>query len=92
MENSKIEAVRQAQDFMHSCSMTAAEIDMDESVQAFLAEMHKGLETFDASLHMIPTYLNSEGELPFETPVIVLDAGGTNFREAQVNSRTTGKL
>ncbi len=86
-----IEAVQRAQHFMHSRSMTAAEIDMDQSVQAFLSEMHKGLESFDASLHMIPTYLNSEGELPFETPVIVLDAGGTNFRVAQVKFSDSGK-
>jgi len=88
---SSIEAVQQAQNFMHSCSMTAAEVDMDQSVQAFLAEMHAGLESFDTSLHMIPTYLNSEGDLPFETPVLVLDAGGTNFRVAQVKFSGNGK-
>ena len=87
MESSR----KRAQEFMHSRSMTAAEVDMDQSVQSFLSEMKTGLESFDASLHMIPTYLNAEGELPFETPVLVLDAGGTNFRVAQVKFSDRGK-
>ena len=86
-----IEAVKRAQNFMHSRSMTAAEVDMEQSVQAFLSEMNNGLASFDASLHKIPTYLNAEGDLPFETPVIVLDAGGTNFRVAQVKFTRSGQ-
>lgn len=88
---STIEAVQRAQDFMHRRSMTAAEVDMEQSVRAFLSEMKSGLESFDASLHMIPTYLNAEGDLPVDTPVLVLDAGGTNFRVAQVKFARSGK-
>lgn len=96
METNKREsveyAVKQARNFMHSCSMTAAQIDMDQSVKVFLSEMQMGLESSDSSLHMIPTYLNSEGDIPYNTPVIVLDAGGTNFRVAQVKISSAGEL
>ncbi len=80
-----------ALDFLYDRSMTAAQIDMDRSVHTFLSEMEKGLEGSDSSLHMIPTYLNSEGAIPYDTPVIVLDAGGTNFRVAQVKITSSGQ-
>ena len=91
MEPNKIEPAKPAQEFMHSRTMTADQVDMDQGVQTFLSEMEKGLAGAESSLHMIPTYLNSQGELPFHTPVIVLDAGGTNFRVAQVQFNSEGQ-
>src|SRR6056297_3042408 len=91
METDRLQPAKPAQEFMHNCSMTADQVDMDQSVRTFLSEMEKGLAGSDSSLHMIPTYLNSQGELPLNTPVIVLDAGGTNFRVAQVQFNSEGK-
>ena len=91
METDRLQPAKPAQEFMHSRSMTADQVDMEQSVQAFLSEMEKGLAGSDSSLHMIPTYLNSQGDLPLNTPVIVLDAGGTNFRVAQVQFNSEGK-
>lgn len=90
MEPKSIEPTKTAQEFMHSRSMTAGQVDMDQSVQTFLSEMERGLAGDNSSLPMIPTYLNSQGELPLNTPVIVLDAGGTNFRVAQVQFSSEG--
>ncbi len=91
METNRMQPAKPAQEFMYNRSMTAAQVDMDQSVQSFLSEMEKGLAGSDSSLHMIPTYLNSQGELPLNTPVLVLDAGGTNFRVAQVQFTSEGK-
>ncbi|MCF7915918.1 MAG: hexokinase [Spirochaetaceae bacterium] len=91
MKTDRLQPAKPAQEFMHDRSMTADQVDMDQSVRTFLSEMEKGLTGSDSSLHMIPTYLNSQGDLPLNTPVIVLDAGGTNFRVAQVQFTSEGK-
>ena len=43
-------------------------------------EMERGLAGQSASLPMIPTYISDTGTIPREEPVVVIDAGGTNFR------------
>ena len=43
-------------------------------------DMERGLKGEESSLPMIPTYLSNNGETPMDTPAIVIDAGGTNFR------------
>jgi hexokinase len=40
---------------------------------------------------MIPTYIEVEREIPVEEPVVVLDAGGTNFRVASVHFNGEGR-
>ncbi|MDZ7792896.1 MAG: hypothetical protein U5P10_04155 [Spirochaetia bacterium] len=52
MEKNKMQPAKPAQEFMHNRSMTAAQVDMDQSVQFFLSEMEKGLAGSDSSLHM----------------------------------------
>lgn len=46
--------------------------------------MQHGLDAAGSSLMMIPTYISMEKEIPLNEPVIVIDAGGTNFRVAVV--------
>ena len=41
---------------------------------------------------MIPTYINMEGEIPLNEPVISIDAGGTNFRVAVIYFDKNRKL
>ena len=50
----------------------------------FIDDMRRGLEGKESSLKMIPTYINAEDKIPVNEEVIVLDAGGTNFRNAIV--------
>jgi hexokinase len=59
-------------------------IDMENTCQIFLKEMEKGLAAEPSSLAMLPTYLETERQIPLNKPVIVMDAGGTNFRVATV--------
>ncbi|MDC7227309.1 MAG: hexokinase [Spirochaetales bacterium] len=54
-----------------------------ENLYLYLKEMEKGLND-TASMPMLPTYIEDSGELPVDEPVLVLDAGGTNFRAALV--------
>ncbi|MBN1972001.1 MAG: hypothetical protein JW787_00050 [Sedimentisphaerales bacterium] len=74
-----------ATDFLKQYNMDHEQIDMDECCGIFLDEMAKGLEGHKSSLEMIPTYMETEKNVPVEEKVIVMDAGGTYFRSAVVH-------
>ena len=67
------------------------DVDMERFCDAFHGEMLRGLAGQDGSLAMIPTYIEAGGDIPANEPVIVLDAGGTNFRVATVHFDGSGK-
>ncbi|WP_319482380.1 hypothetical protein [uncultured Draconibacterium sp.] len=73
-----------ATEFLKSHKMTAEDIKIKEVVNAFLEEMAKGLAGKDSSLLMLPTYIEADGEVKANEPVVAIDAGGTNFRAAKV--------
>ena len=73
-----------ATQFLKSHKMTADDVNMKEMVSTFLNEMDKGLAGEESSLLMLPTYIEAEGEVKANEPVIAIDAGGTNFRVAKV--------
>ncbi len=70
--------------FLKKYNMYYDSIDFNKCCNEFIDEMDKGLCGETSSLMMLPTYINSEGEIPINEPVIVMDAGGTNFRVAVV--------
>jgi len=76
--------VKTGRDFLTKYKMDPENVNIDDLCSLFLDEMKKGLEGKKSSLMMIPTYINTESEIPVNEPVIVLDAGGTNFRVATV--------
>ena len=78
------EVSRQVRQFLEKHGMYHEDISLQETCDVFLDEMSKGLAGQDSSLAMLPTYLEIERELPRDKPVIVMDAGGTNFRVATV--------
>ena len=53
-------------------------------------DMKKGLAGEDSYMPMIPTYLVNDGHVPINEPVIVIDAGGTNFRCALLRFTDSG--
>ncbi len=70
--------------FLKTHKMTAADIDIQALVESFLTDMKNGLEGKESSLMMLPTYIEAEGEVKPNQPVVAIDAGGTNFRAAKV--------
>jgi hexokinase len=64
--------------------MDYLDIDIDTTVDAFLADMTRGLAGKKSTLDMLPTYIDVNDEIPVNKRVIVADAGGTNFRVATV--------
>ena len=77
--------------FLRDNGMHHEGIDIDECCDIFIEEMHSGLAGEDSSLAMIPTFIEVGKTIPTEKPVIVLDAGGTNFRVATVSFDNAGK-
>ncbi|MEN8115558.1 MAG: hexokinase [Bacteroidota bacterium] len=71
-------------DFLKSYKMTADSLNMNELVDTFLNEMDNGLAGKESSLLMLPTYIEAEGDVKANEPVVAIDAGGTNFRTAKV--------
>ncbi len=72
----------QVNGFLKEQGLHADFIDMDQEVDLFIANMESGLATEQDQMKMIPTYIEVGNEIPAGETVIVLDAGGTNFRVA----------
>ena len=76
--------------FLAKHDMDHADIDMEATCRTFLQEMDRGLVGRRSSLAMLPTYLDIERRIPKNKSVIVMDAGGTNFRVATVTFAPDG--
>ena len=59
-------------------------VDSEALLAEFDRQMDAGLSGRPSSLAMIPAYVDSSRAVPTDTPIIVLDAGGTNLRVAVV--------
>jgi hexokinase len=81
---------RRVNAFLSKQGMYHGDISIPETCETFLGEMDKGLAGKKSSLAMLPTYIDIEQELPRDRPVIVMDAGGTNFRVATVSFAQAG--
>ena len=79
-----IEVREKVKGFIEKYGMGYENIDLKHHCNIFIKEMKKGLEGDKSSLKMIPTYISMSRDIPTEEPVIVIDAGGTNFRTAVV--------
>lgn len=81
MDKVKREVVR----FLKKYQMDHLDVDFDRNLDVFLKEMQRGLAGKKSSLEMIPTYIEVGADVPGNKRVIVIDAGGTNFRTAVVH-------
>jgi hexokinase len=81
-----MQKVRQTvNEFMKKHGMDFEGIDLEQNCKKFIEAMDNGLAGRKSSLEMIPTYITMEDSIPLNEPVIVIDAGGTNFRVAVVH-------
>ncbi len=68
--------------FLSDQELLPDSVSFEKGVEGFLSEMERGLAGEDSSLAMIPAWVSADGDVPPGRKVIVLDAGGTNFRSA----------
>ena len=73
-----------AYDFLKRHGLRAEDVDSDKVLDFFSSEMKKGLDGEESSLAMIATYTEAGNDIPDGESVIVMDAGGTNFRTCLV--------
>lgn len=77
--------------FLARNNLLTKQIDDEKLLSFFMSEMDKGLSGQGSSLAMIPTYVSEVDKVPAGERVIVLDAGGTNFRTCLVSFDDDGK-
>ncbi len=80
-----------AEEFLLKHRLGEEFVDENEVSSLFRSEMEKGLDGEKSSLKMIPTYARSPEKIPAGESVIVMDAGGTNFRTCIVTFNEEGK-
>ena len=76
--------------FLEKHGMSPEGIDPAREAEKMAQEMALGLAGKGGSLPMIPTYLSDAGQIPQNEPVVVIDAGGTNFRCGLVRFTSEG--
>jgi hexokinase len=72
--------VSSAKDFLNRYGMNPELVDPGVYSRLIAEDMMRGLEGKKSFMPMIPTYLSNSGNVPKNKPVVVIDAGGTNFR------------
>jgi hexokinase len=85
-------AQQKANAFLTTHELGAQFIDAEEILDAFQSEMAAGLAGDPSSLKMIPSFVSVDRAVPHDTPVVVLDAGGTNLRVARVTFGSDGTV
>ena len=81
-----------AADFLRRHHMHPDDIDTNDFCRAFTEDMAAGLAGQPSSMGMFPAYLSCESEPRKETPVLVVDAGGTNLRCARMHFAADGSI
>lgn len=75
-------------EFLTKYGMHHNTLDLAQETQTYLEEMQAGLAGEPSTLMMLPTFISVGDEVPMDTPIVVIDAGGTNFRVAVVTFRS----
>jgi hexokinase len=81
-----------AKSFLKNHKLRSSDIDTNELVSVFTEDMVWGLAGKEGALRMIPTYIEADNDFITDTPVLAIDAGGTNFRAAIVTVSKSGKI
>lgn len=86
-----LDIVEKVDSYLSEHGLHPNNIDMGKICDTFLAEMEKGLRSDSSSLAMLPTYIPVKKYIAPDENVIVLDAGGTNFRSCIVRFTPEGE-
>lgn len=82
--------MEQLQQFFIKHQLSPEVLDYEELTQSFITAMNDGLSGKESSIKMLPTYCYGDGVPALNTPVAVIDAGGTNFRRVLVTLTENG--
>lgn len=79
------------EEFLRRHSMYYDQMPFDGLVRLYREEMDAGLSGRPSSLYMLPSYIRSDAEPLRGESVLVLDAGGTNFRAGRAHFDDNGR-
>ncbi len=79
------------EEFLRKHDMFYAQMPLEELVERYMSEMDAGLRGEKSSLYMLPSYIPVGTEPLRGESVLVLDAGGTNFRAGRVHFDLQGR-
>ncbi len=85
MDNIKV-----VNEFLRRNKLSPELIDLASAAESYLKEIEGSLTAQGSSLAGIPTFVSCDGDIPKNKRVIVIDAGGTNFRVASVSFNENG--
>ena len=77
--------------FLRRHDMYYDQMPFEELVRLYREEMEAGLAGRPSSLYMLPSYIRSDAEPLRGESVLVLDAGGTNFRAGRAHFDENGR-
>ncbi len=77
--------------FLRRHDMFYAQMPFDELVKLYRQEMAAGLAGEPSTLFMLPSYIRADAEPARGESVLVLDAGGTNFRVGRIHFDDEGR-
>lgn len=80
-----MEIRRKVTRFLEKYGMDYHQVDLAKNTDAFIEDMEAGLAGHAKSLLMLPTFIRTDRKLQTDKKIIVMDAGGTNFRVATVS-------
>ena len=84
---------QKVKEFLNNYRMDFTDLQFETILSGFLTEMERGLaDEAGSSLQMLPTYIQAAADATINRPVLVLDAGGTNFRVATVVFEREGRV
>lgn len=78
-------------EFVKKHGMEYRDIQIGELLDTYLEEMQRGLDGEGGSLLMLPSYVNTAGSVQRGSPVVAVDAGGTNLRIALIEFDVSGE-
>lgn len=67
-------------EFLRAKAFLAEDLDLEAELCSFQEQIREGLKSGGKGLPMLPSFLRADADVPPQQPVIVIDAGGTNFR------------
>ena len=82
--------IKSSRFFLEKYGMLPELVDPSLCSDMICEDMKKGLAGEHSFMPMIPTYLVNDGAVPKDEAVIVIDAGGTNFRCALLRFTDSG--
>ncbi|MDB9822945.1 hexokinase [Deltaproteobacteria bacterium] len=87
-----MDILTRANSFLKDHGMSVDDVRIYEVCENIISEMQFGLKGKKSSLEMIPTYVDVPERIKPLDPVVVIDAGGTNFRAALAQFAKSGEF